>query len=94
MSSMWWISLIKGEIAQPLSPSHYHLLVKEDARIKYGVDHSAYISTLAKDIGAAPGLWQLWREYGTQVLVCYWYVCPNINARTGTDVDTAALVQP
>jgi dimethylaniline monooxygenase (N-oxide forming) len=74
MQAMWWTSLIKGEIKTPLSAPHYHLLVKENARIKYGVDHSTYISTLAKDIHAAPGLWQLWREYGTHVLICYWYV--------------------
>jgi dimethylaniline monooxygenase (N-oxide forming) len=30
------------------------------------------MSTLAKDIGAAPGLWELGREYGMHVLVCYW----------------------
>jgi len=71
MQSFFWISLIKGQVHKPLPPPHYHLLVKETARIKYGVDHSTYMSTLAKDIGAAPGLWELWREYGTHVLVCY-----------------------
>ncbi|KAJ3474853.1 hypothetical protein NLI96_g12218 [Meripilus lineatus] len=71
MQAFFWISLIKGQVKQPLPPPHYHLLVKETARIKYGVDHSTYMSTLAKDIGAAPGLWELWREYGTHVLVCY-----------------------
>jgi dimethylaniline monooxygenase (N-oxide forming) len=72
MQSFFWISLIKGQVRKPLSPPHYHLLVKDTARIKYGVDHSTYMSTLAKDIGAAPGLLELWREYGTHVLVCYW----------------------
>lgn len=71
MQSFFWISLIKGQVRKPLPPPHYHLLVKETARIKYGVDHSTYMSTLAKDIGAAPGLWELWRTYGTHVLVCY-----------------------
>ncbi|TFY82963.1 hypothetical protein EWM64_g1049 [Hericium alpestre] len=71
MQAFFWISLIKGQIQQPLTPPHYHLLVKETARIKYGVDHSAYMSTLAKDIGAAPGLWELWWKYGTHVLLCY-----------------------
>ncbi|KZP32518.1 FAD/NAD-P-binding domain-containing protein [Athelia psychrophila] len=71
MQSFFWISLIKGQVRQPLPAPHYHLLVKETARIKYGVDHSTYMSTLAKDIGAAPGLWELWWEYGTHVLVCY-----------------------
>ncbi|KAK1220425.1 hypothetical protein PQX77_016806 [Marasmius sp. AFHP31] len=71
MQSLFWISLIKNKVRNPLPPPHYHLLVKENARIKYGVDHSTYMSTLAKDIGAAPGLWELWREHGSHVLVCY-----------------------
>ncbi|KAH8102934.1 FAD/NAD(P)-binding domain-containing protein [Cristinia sonorae] len=71
MQAFFWISLLKGQVRQPLSPPHYHLLVKEHARIKYGVDHGTYMSTLAKDIGAAPGLWELWREYGLHVMVCY-----------------------
>ncbi|KAA1471283.1 FAD/NAD-P-binding domain-containing protein [Dentipellis sp. KUC8613] len=71
IQAFFWISLIKGQVRQPLPPPHYHLLVKENARIKYGVDHSTYMSTLAKDIGAAPGLWELWWHYGTHVLLCY-----------------------
>ncbi|KAJ7632147.1 hypothetical protein FB45DRAFT_1145231 [Roridomyces roridus] len=71
MQSMFWISLLKGQVRKPLPPPHYHLLVKETARIKYGVDHGAYMSTLARDIGAAPGLYELWRAHGTHVLVCY-----------------------
>ncbi|KAL1661710.1 hypothetical protein GGF50DRAFT_60535 [Schizophyllum commune] len=71
MQVFFWIALIKGQVRKPLPPPHYHLLVKDTARIKYGVDHSTYMSTLAKDIGAAPGLWGIWREYGTHVLVCY-----------------------
>ncbi|KAK0225213.1 hypothetical protein EDD85DRAFT_856929 [Armillaria nabsnona] len=71
MQTFFWISLIKGQVRKPLPPPHYHLLVEDTARIKYGVDHSTYMSTLAKDIGAAPGLWQLWRLYGTHVLACY-----------------------
>ncbi|EEB96690.1 hypothetical protein MPER_04132 [Moniliophthora perniciosa FA553] len=71
MQSFFWISLLKNRVRKPIPPPHYHLLVKENARIKYGVDHSTYMSTLAKDIGAAPGLWELWKEHGTHVLVCY-----------------------
>ncbi|KAF8130460.1 FAD/NAD(P)-binding domain-containing protein [Mycena galopus ATCC 62051] len=71
MQTFFWISLLKGQVKTPLPPPHYHLLVRDTARIKYGVDHSAYMSTLAKDIGAAPGLGQLWWEHGTHVLVCY-----------------------
>ncbi|CAL1703562.1 unnamed protein product [Somion occarium] len=71
MQVFFWISLLKGQVKKPLPPPHYHLLVKENARIKYGVDHSTYVSTLAKDIGAAPGLWEVWREYGMHALICY-----------------------
>ncbi|KAJ7915489.1 FAD/NAD(P)-binding domain-containing protein [Mycena leptocephala] len=71
MQAFFWISLLKGQVKMPLPPPHYHLLVKDTARIKYGVDHSAYMSTLAKDVGAAPGLRELWWEYGTHVLICY-----------------------
>ncbi|KAJ6500541.1 FAD/NAD(P)-binding domain-containing protein [Mycena sanguinolenta] len=71
MQAFFWISLLKGQVKTPLPKPHYHLLVKDTARITYGVDHSAYQSTLAKDIGAAPGLGQLWWEHGTHVLVCY-----------------------
>jgi dimethylaniline monooxygenase (N-oxide forming) len=74
MQSFFWVSLLKKQIKFPISPPHYHLLVKETARIKYGVDHGAYMSTLAKDIGAAPGLWELFYEHGLHVLVCYWCV--------------------
>jgi len=55
----------------PLSPPYYHLLTPKNARITYGVDHSTYASTLAKDIKAAPGLTELWWEYGSKVLICY-----------------------
>ncbi|KAJ3728651.1 FAD/NAD-P-binding domain-containing protein [Lentinula raphanica] len=71
MQSLFWISILKGQVRNPMPPPRYHLLVEEDYRIRYGVDHSTYVSTLAKDIGAAPGLWEIWREYGTHVLVCY-----------------------
>lgn len=72
MQSFFWISLIKGKVHRPLTPPHYHLLVKDTARIKYGVDHSTYMSTLAKDIGAAPSLWEVWFQYGAHILLCYW----------------------
>ncbi|KAJ7261292.1 FAD/NAD(P)-binding domain-containing protein [Mycena haematopus] len=71
MQTFFWISLLNGHVKMPLPRPHYHLLVKDTARITYGVDHSAYQSTLAKDIGAAPGLGQLWWEHGTHVLVSY-----------------------
>jgi len=71
MQAFFWISLIKGQVKLPLPEPHYHLLVKETARIKYGVDHSTYMSTLARDIDASPGLLELWWHYGWHVLVCY-----------------------
>lgn len=73
MQTFFWIELIKGHIKRPLPPPHYHLLVRETARIKYAIDHGTYMSTLAKDIGAAPGLFELWWQYGSHVLLCYWY---------------------
>jgi dimethylaniline monooxygenase (N-oxide forming) len=72
MQAFFWVSLIKGQVKLPLSTPHYHLLTSEDARIKYGVDHSAYASTLANDIEAAPGLFELWWKHGLKVLLCYW----------------------
>ncbi|KAF9456454.1 FAD/NAD-P-binding domain-containing protein [Collybia nuda] len=71
MQAFFWITLLKGGLKEPLHPAYYHLLFKENSRIKYGVDHSAYMSTLAKDMGAAPSLSELWLEYGTHVLLCY-----------------------
>lgn len=69
--AMWWTALILGEMQIPSDPPHYHLLSRESARIQYGVDHSAYMSTLAKDFGGAPGLLELWREHGVRVLLAY-----------------------
>lgn len=74
MQSFFWISLIKKQIKLPLPASHYHLLTSENARIKYGVDHSAYMATLAKDMKVSPGLWNIWQLYGLQVVICYWWV--------------------
>ncbi|KDR81496.1 hypothetical protein GALMADRAFT_239475 [Galerina marginata CBS 339.88] len=67
----FWISLIKNQVHLPLSPPHYNLLTGETARIQYGVDHSTYTSTLAKDIKAAPSLFELWWRYGSKILLCY-----------------------
>jgi dimethylaniline monooxygenase (N-oxide forming) len=72
MQTFFWIALLKGHVSLPVSPPYYHLLVKETARIKYGVDHSTYMSTLARDIDASPGLLELWWHYGWHVLFCYW----------------------
>ncbi|CAI9637033.1 unnamed protein product [Alternaria burnsii] len=69
--AMWWTALITNQMAMPTDPPHYHLLSKESSRIKYGVDHSAYMSTLAKDFGGAPGLRELYTAHGLKVLLVY-----------------------
>jgi dimethylaniline monooxygenase (N-oxide forming) len=73
MQAMFWTAIIQGTISTPTTPPHYHLLQKSTARILYGVDHSSYMATLAKDLGAAPSLLELWVQYGWHVLICYWY---------------------
>lgn len=69
--SLWWTALITGKMQIPTDPPHYHLLAKKTSRIQYGVDHSAYMSTLAKDFGGAPGLFELWKVHGWKVLFTY-----------------------
>ncbi|KAJ6120192.1 Monooxygenase [Penicillium sp. IBT 18751x] len=69
--AMWWTALITGRMKMPMDPPHYHLLAPKSARIHYGVDHSAYMSTLAKDFGGAPGLLELYRRHGLQILLVY-----------------------
>lgn len=69
--AMWWTALITGRMRMPNDPPYYHLLALSTARIQYGVDHSAYMSTLAKDFGGAPGLFELWRTHGLKVLLTY-----------------------
>jgi dimethylaniline monooxygenase (N-oxide forming) len=69
--AMWWTALITDRMQLPTDPPHYHLLAKSSSRIQYGVDHSAYMSTLARDFGGAPGLFELWREHGVKVLLVY-----------------------
>jgi dimethylaniline monooxygenase (N-oxide forming) len=69
--AMWWTAFLLGKMSLPTSPPHYHLLAPTTARIQYGVDHSAYMSTLAKDFGGAPGLLELWRGYGWRVMLTY-----------------------
>ncbi|GAA5958149.1 hypothetical protein JCM3765_002830 [Sporobolomyces pararoseus] len=48
----------------PTERANYYLLSKEDARIKYGVDHSTYQSTLARDFGGLPSLFELLKVHG------------------------------
>lgn len=69
--AMWWTALLLGHMSIPTSPPHYHLLASKGSRIQYGVDHSAYMSTLARDFGGAPGLVQIYRRHGLRVLLVY-----------------------
>lgn len=69
--AMWWTALITGRMAMPTDPPHYHLLAARGSRIQYGVDHSAYMSTLARDFGGAPGLLELYRRHGLRILLTY-----------------------
>ncbi|KAL8276197.1 hypothetical protein RQP46_011409 [Phenoliferia psychrophenolica] len=66
-----WALLLLERVPIPTSRPHYKLLASKGARIQHGVDYSAYMATLASDMGAAPSLRQLWSEYGFKVLVGY-----------------------
>ncbi|KAJ9642534.1 hypothetical protein H2199_004915 [Coniosporium tulheliwenetii] len=69
--AMWWTTLLLGRMRIPTSPPHYHLLASKGSRIQYGVDYSAYMSTLARDFGGAPGFIQLYRRHSLRVLLVY-----------------------
>ncbi|TNY23645.1 dimethylaniline monooxygenase [Rhodotorula diobovata] len=69
--SMWWTAFLQGKMQLPTDPPHYYLLSRPEARIQYGVDHSTYMSTLARDQGSAPSLWQLLREHGAFITLVY-----------------------
>ncbi|KIR28167.1 dimethylaniline monooxygenase [Cryptococcus deuterogattii 99/473] len=71
MQAQLFLLLAEKRIPIPVSPETYHLLHSPTSRIQYGVDYSTYMSTLAKDIGSAPGLLKLWWEYGWFVLFVY-----------------------
>lgn len=80
LSAQLWALVIAGKLAPPQDQGHYYLLARPEARIRYGVDYSSYVSQLARDMGAAPSLGQLWREYGLRVLLVYCfsaYVLPS-----------------
>lgn len=71
MSAQLWALVIAGKVSPPMEKGHYYLLARPEARIHYGVDYSSYVSQLARDMGSAPSLGQLWREYGWKVLFIY-----------------------
>ncbi|CAO1627417.1 unnamed protein product [Jaminaea pallidilutea] len=66
-----WTMVLAGQLSPPTSAGHYHLLQAPTARITYGVDHSSYVSSLARDMGTSPGLTDLVRDYGMKTTLCY-----------------------
>lgn len=74
MQVQLFLLLASNKIPTPTSPETYHLLHSPTSRIQYGVDYSTYMAQLARDMGTAPGLGELWREYGWFVTFVYWYV--------------------
>lgn len=69
---MWWTAWLTGKMPSlPTSPSNYYLLSPPTARIKYGVDHTTYMHTLASDFGGSPALSELWRTHGLFVTFVY-----------------------
>lgn len=70
--SMWWTAWLTGQMPSlPKTPSNYYLLSPPTARIKYGVDHTTYMHTLAADFGGSPALSDLWRTHGAFVTLVY-----------------------
>lgn len=60
---LWLMNLVaSNRLPYPLEPKdegHYRLRPPPGARITYGVDHETYAYQLAKDIGSAPGFWEI-----------------------------------
>ena len=71
MQSLWLLSLWNDAIKLPLTPNYYSLLHQPTARIQYGVDHGAYMSTLAADAHSQPDIIDLFLEYGPLVTFTY-----------------------
>ncbi|KAI0595313.1 hypothetical protein F4775DRAFT_377307 [Biscogniauxia sp. FL1348] len=62
MQAQLWVSRLFSLLdpsyppPRPLEPeSHYRLVCREGARVRYGVDHESYAYQLALDMGSAPG---------------------------------------
>lgn len=72
MQVQFFLQLAQRRISPPTTSETYHLLHSPTSRIQYGVDYSTYMATLAKDMGSAPGLLQLWWQHGSFVLFIYW----------------------
>ncbi len=72
MQIQLFLLLAQSRIPIPRTPENYHLLHSPTARIQYGVDYSTYMATLARDMGSAPSLRELWAQYGWFVTFVYW----------------------
>jgi dimethylaniline monooxygenase (N-oxide forming) len=75
--AMWYTALLLGRMrCLPTSAPHYTLRPAPPQGIGFsiedhGIDYSAYMATLARDMGALPPLRTLWREYGPKTLLAY-----------------------
>ncbi|GAA6063837.1 hypothetical protein JCM10212_003999 [Sporobolomyces blumeae] len=74
--SMWVTALWTGrgplgKAGLPRDVPNYYLLAKDDARIRYGVDHSTYMSQLAKDFGGLPSVSELLKVHGILITFIY-----------------------
>jgi dimethylaniline monooxygenase (N-oxide forming) len=72
MEAMWWLAYLRGDMQHlPTSEPNYTLQSPQTSGLDFGIDYSAYMATLANDIGAKPTLFSLWRQYGLKVLLVY-----------------------
>jgi dimethylaniline monooxygenase (N-oxide forming) len=72
MQAMWYLAYLEGRMKQlPKPEANYSLPSPEGGYMSHGVDYSAYMATLAEDIGAKPKLLYLLLEYGWEVLWAY-----------------------
>jgi dimethylaniline monooxygenase (N-oxide forming) len=85
MEARLWCSVICGEVPAPTSEAYYKLLQPKGARITHGVDYSSYVSQLARDVGSQPGLLDLWRTHGFDILLIYCFAAafPTLYSLTG-----------
>ena len=74
MQIQLWLQLVQQKVPIPSTLETYHLLHSATSRVQYGVDYSTYQATLARDIGAAPSLGELWSQNGWFVTLTYWCV--------------------
>ncbi|KAF3065168.1 Dimethylaniline monooxygenase [N-oxide-forming] 2 [Daldinia childiae] len=90
-AQLWVLNLLApGRVASSLLPSdepHYQLVRKENARIRYGVDHESYAYQLALDMGSAPSFGDVLRlgfsssNGGWYKLPLTWALSSNFNTK-------------